>query len=178
MTDKLHAWTEISRELAFKKYSRAIDKVMFKLPNGDEADFYIKSEAPTVCTLALTKDNKVLLAKQFRPGPQKILQELPGGFIDAGEEPVEAALRELKEETGFTGEPHYVGTCLDDAYSTMVRHCVVVKDCHKVAEPEHTNTEQVELMLVELKDFRDLLKSGQMTDIEVGYLCLDYLGLL
>jgi len=43
MNNKTQDWQEISREEAFKKYSRKIEKVIFKLPNGKETDFYIKS---------------------------------------------------------------------------------------------------------------------------------------
>lgn len=75
-------WKELSRELVFEKYGRKVEKVIFKIQNGKESDFYIKNEGNVVCVLALTSDKKVILAKQYRPGPKKILTELPGGAID------------------------------------------------------------------------------------------------
>lgn len=48
-------------------------------------------------------DPRVLLVKQFRPPVGAVTVELPAGLIDAGEAPAEAALRELREETGFVG---------------------------------------------------------------------------
>jgi len=60
----------------------------------------------------------------------------------------------------------------------MVRYCYVAKNCVKKAEISATDTEQTEVVLMNLKEFRKLLQSGQMTDVEVGYLGLDYLGLL
>ncbi len=172
------AWEELSREVSFKKYSRQIEKVMFRLPDGKESDFYIKKEGPATAILALTKDKQVILAKQYRPGPMEILHEMPGGFIDAGETPEAAALRELLEETGYQGRAELAGEALDCAYSTMRRYCVVVQDCEKVAEPTLEATEFAETVLMSLTDFRQLLRSGRMTDIEAGYMCLDYLGLL
>ena len=71
----IQAWKELKREQAYKKYSRAIDRVGFLLPNGTEADFYIKAEAPAAAIFALTSDDQVILARQFRPGPKKILNE-------------------------------------------------------------------------------------------------------
>lgn len=171
-------WKELKRERVYKKYSRAIDKVDFELPNGTEADFYIKAEAPAAAIFALTEDNKVILARQFRPGPKKILDELPGGYIDPGEDALEAIKREFLEETGYQGNFIKIGTCLDDAYSTMERHCFVATDCKKVAKPQHTDTEQTEIVLKPLSDFRRHLRTGQMTDVEVAYLALDYLNKL
>lgn len=174
----INEWEEKSREEIFNKYSRKIDKVIFKLPNGSESDFYIKNESKPVCVLALTENNEVIIAKQFRPGPKKILMELPGGGMNQGEEPMAAMERELLEETGYGGEMKFVGKCLDDAYSNRERYCFVATNCKKVAEAHNDEQEWVEVELVDLKKFREILRSGQMTDVEVGYLGLDFLGLL
>lgn len=171
-------WIEQSRELVFKKYTRAIEKVMFQLPSGEVADFYIKAESPAAAILALTDDGRVILARQFRPGPQKVLDELPGGYIDPGENALEAIKREFMEETGYEGDFVHIGNCLDDAYSTMERHCFVATNCKRISQPLHTATEQTEIVLKSLPDFRSQLRSGAMTDVEVAYMGLDYLELL
>ncbi len=178
MSDKVKKWEELSREAVFQKYGRNIEKVMFRLPNGTETDFYIKKEGPYLCVLALTMDKKVILAKQFRPGPSEILLELPGGGIDKGETPEEAIKRELLEETGYKGNAKLVAKAFDCGYATAERYCFVATDCEKIAEPQNSETEITEVVLLPLKEFRELLQSGKMTDIEVGYLGLDYLGLL
>ncbi len=174
----IEEWHELKREQIFSKYSCKIEKVDYKLPNGTVSDFYIKGEGVVVSSLALTPDNQVVLVKQFRPGPQKVLLEIPGGGIEPGEDHLTAAKRELLEESGYQGEFEFIGTCLDDAYSTMIRCCYVATNCKKVAEPIETPTEKTEPVLLNLQEFRKLLRSGEMTDVEVGYLGLDYLGLL
>lgn len=178
MNTKVQNWQEISREMAFQKYSRKIEKVIYKLPDDKETDFYIKKEGPAACVLAITKDNKVILVKQFRPGPNEILSELPGGFVDPNEEPEKTMQRELMEETGYKGNVKFMTICFDDAYSTMKRYCFVATDCEKVGEPQTGDHEFVELDLVPVEEFRKLLRSGKMTDVEVGYLGLDFLNLL
>lgn len=178
MFNKVEKWKELSREIAFQKYSRKIEKVTYKMPDGKESEFYLKKEGPTTGILALTKDQQVILVKQFRPGPNEILNELPGGYVGENENPQQAGERELLEETGYKGKTQLVSTAFDCAYSTMNRYCVVVTDCEKVAEQNLDKTEFAEVILMSLPEFRELLKSGKNTDIEVGYIGLDCLGLL
>ncbi len=178
MTNIAKDWEELSRETAFQKYGKKVEKVMFKLPDGKELDYYIKKEGPAVCGLALTLDNKVILAKQFRPGPKKIVMELPGGYADLNDKPEVSMARELLEETGYEGKVQLITTCLDDAYSTMERYCFVITDCKKVAEPKWDEDEFIDIELVTIDEFKKILRSGQMTDVEVGYLALDYLKLM
>lgn len=185
---KVKEWKEISREEIFKKFSRKIDKVIFEQPNGEKYDLYLKIEGPAVAILPLTEKGEVILVKQFRPGPKKILCELPGGLGNM-ENLKESAERELLEETGYKGDLILVTKSFDCAYSTMNRFCFVATNCKKVEEisnlvhddDEDKNKgfmEEKEIILLSLDEFRSLLRSGEMTDIEVGYLGLDYLNLL
>lgn len=73
----------------------------------------------SVALLCLNEDfTEVLMVKQYRPGPQTNLYELPAGRIDEGEKPIITALRELKEETGFKNIEHTELSFLGSPYST------------------------------------------------------------
>ena len=109
------------------------NKVIY-LPDDDFRDFYIKEEGPATGILALTRDLQVILVRQFRPGPNEILVELPGGYIGKNQTPKQAAERELMEETGYKGKAKIVAQVYDCAYSTMNRYCVVITDCKKVTK--------------------------------------------
>lgn len=67
---------------------------------------------------------------------------------------------------------------MDCGYSTMDRYCFVATECEKKAEPKNDENEFIEVVLMPLKDFRDHLRGGRLTDVEIGYLGLDYLNLL
>lgn len=54
--------------------------------------------------VALTDDNKIVLVKQFRKPIEKVIWEIPAGKLEIGESPKECAIRELKEETGYTAK--------------------------------------------------------------------------
>lgn len=175
----MELWKEISREEVFKKFGRGIEKRVYHLPHGKEADFYIKTEPQSICCVALTKDKQIILVKQFRPGPAKILLELPGGGLQKDESLEQAMERELLEETGYRGKARFVTKLFQDAYSTRIKNALVVTECEKIAEPQlEDNGEAVEVELMTLEDFRKHLQSGELTDAEIGYLGLDYLGLL
>ena len=151
---------------------------VYKMPDGREEIFDIRNEGPSVSMLALTHDHQVVIAKQYRPGPGKIVMDLPCGAIDKDESPEEAAERELLEETGYMGELHKISTCLEDSYSTKLRHNFVVLNCKKVSEPNPDKNEFIEPVLMPLNEFRELLRSGEITVVETGYMGLDYLKLL
>ena len=171
-------WKALSREVVFQKYGRKIEKVVFRLPSGKQSEFYLKAERDAVCILALTKEQDVILVNQYRPGPDMVLMELPGGATEIDETPERAAEIELLEETGYRGKMRFVTRVFDCAYSTIYRYCFVATDCEKVKQQKLDKAEFARVAQISLEEFRELLRSGKMTDVEVGYLGLDYLGLL
>jgi ADP-ribose pyrophosphatase len=172
-------WREISRKQLFSKYGRGLDEVIFEMPDGTKSDYIIKSERPAACVVALTQDNFVILVRQFRPGVKEVLTELPGGNIDEQDKnPLTAISREFYEETGFTGNFKKAAVIYDCAYSTRKMHCFVATDCKKTGQGKLDQNEYITVALVSLDEFRKLLKTGKMVNIEGGYLGLDFLGLL
>ncbi|MFE6050488.1 NUDIX hydrolase [Kitasatospora sp. NPDC056446] len=179
MTDTTAPWHEIERTTVFSKFGRSVDRVDFELPDGRKEDFYLKRERPAGAVLALTPDRHVILARQYRPGPDRVLYELPGGVIEPGERAADAIARELLEETGYQGEVHAAGRYWHDAYSDALRHAFFATDCVKVAEPRPEPTEFIEVVTLALDEFRTrVLRRGELTDAAAAYLALDALDLL
>ena len=173
-------WEEVSREVVYKKYSQKVERRDFKLPDGRIEDFYIRIEDSGACVLALTEDNKVITLPQYRPGPKKVLRELPGGKVDKGEDSRKAAARELLEETGYKGEVDetWIGTWYSDAYTDSDRSIVIARNCRKIAEPILSGNEFGAVELIDLDDFVSQARAGELTDVAGALLALDYLGLL
>lgn len=170
-------WEKLREEVIRHGY-RALIKRTYRLPDTTVADFEIKREAPVVCVVAVTVDGGIILARQFRPGPEAVLLELPGGAVEDGETPLAAIQRELLEETGYTGDFQYLGQSFHCAYSTRISHAFVATACHKVAEPKLDAHEVIEVVELPLDAFKEYVRGGQMTDTGAAYHALDFLGVL
>ena len=80
--------------------------------NGKEGEFYYLDSRDWVIVVARTRSGQIVMVRQFRWGSDELSWELPGGIIDKGEDPVEAGLRELAEETGYVAKTgRLIGGC-------------------------------------------------------------------
>lgn len=159
-------------------YLRILER-RFRLPGGQESRWDILDSGDTVAVVAITADDRVVLARQFRPGPMAILDELPGGFVDPGESPAAAAARELLEETGYAGEVRVVAQTWLSGAATVRRYAAVATGCRQVAAPSAASAEEDCVpVTVTLAEFREHLRAGRLCDVELAYLGLDALGLL
>lgn len=85
-----------------KTISLRVDTV--EIPNRGYKKREIVEHNGAVGIIAITPENKVVLVKQYRKAIEKELWEIPAGKIEPGENPKESAMRELKEETGYSAQ--------------------------------------------------------------------------
>lgn len=147
----------------------------FALPDGKKTEFTTvdKEGARYAGCIALTTDNKVIAVKQFRSGPERIMYEMPGGGVEAGEEPLEAAKRELLEESGYqAGNIVKLGDVCKDAYTNAIHSFFLATDCQKVSELQTDEHEYIEVELITIEQLLENTKNVRMTDSEavlLGY---------
>lgn len=97
----MRSWREISRKLVFNSFLITVFRVGFRSEkSGKEGEFDILGLRDWMNVVPVTKNNEVILVKQFRYGIGADTLEFPAGTIETGQSPLETARRELLEETG------------------------------------------------------------------------------
>lgn len=134
-----------------------------ELPNGKMLEAFILEFRPWANVLALTKDNKAVLIKQYRHGVQEVLWELPGGIVDDNETPMEGVQRELLEETGYRSfNIVQVGKFYPNpAIQNETMYCFLAMDAEKVAGQHLDDGEDIEIHLVDLDELINMTKRGE-----------------
>lgn len=173
-------WKRIEPTIHTKVDYRNIIIKTFVMPaSGETKTFatWLSEGGQSVGVIALTKDKQVIIAKQYRPGPERILLEIPGGGVEEGEEPEAAARRELREETGYVpGSMELLGTSCRDAYTNGTWNYYLATDCEPTDGGQHLDhNEEVEIAFLPIKEFIAQAKADQMTDPMAVLLAYDRL---
>lgn len=148
--------------------TRVLDllSVRYRHPvRGTEKDFIVVRPSDWCNVLALTPDGQLVLVRQFRFGIDGFSLEIPGGIMEAGENVVEAGLRELREETGFTGtRARLLGSVHPNpAIQSNRCHFVLVEDAVRSAAMEWDADEEIEVTTMPAGDVLALARAGGIT---------------
>ena len=127
--------------------------------------------------IALTPEGKVVIARQFRAGPEKVLDEIPGGAVDKDETPEAAARRELAEETGYQAGPmEYLGKAYKHAYLNMTWHYFLATDCRPLETGQKLDDlEEIEVDLIPISELIENAHDAKMTDTEAVFFAYERL---
>ncbi|MBC8447294.1 MAG: NUDIX hydrolase [Chloroflexi bacterium] len=116
------------------------------LLNGSRIAGYLLTEGRDYAMIfALTADGRVPLVRQYKHGIGQAVYELPGGYLDDGEEPLACAQRELLEETGYVCQrwQSFGSLVVDSNRSHDRAHLFLGTGAHRVAAPRLDETESL-----------------------------------
>lgn len=140
----------------------------FQHPDGRNAEFYINESSDWVQCAPILKNKNgelcVAMVEQFRFGTRKMSLEFPGGVMEKGESPVDAAKRELLEETGMSGERVELVASFspNPAIQNNMAHFVIAHNCHEVAQTSWDENEEMACEIVPIKKLDELVDSGRI----------------
>jgi len=162
-SDKDMMWKTLQSEYLIKRPWLTARRDTVQLPNGKIYDEYYVLEYPTwVNVIAETKDGNLILERQYRHATEIISTEICAGVAEEGETPLEAAKRELMEETGFGGGEwtEIMTTCPNPGTMTNYCHCFLARGVEKRKEQNLDNTEDIEVFLAEKKEVLTMLEQN------------------
>lgn len=160
------SWKRLKRKTLVDTPFIKVYEDTVELPNGKVLDDYsvVKLRNPVI-VVAVDGDGKVLIQHEYRYAHDKVLASLPAGIIDEGETPLQAAERELLEETGYTADSFdYLGELYE--YVTKMEHITYVvraNNARKIAEPILEDTEFIESVgLFSLEKIQEMLQNNEI----------------
>jgi 8-oxo-dGTP pyrophosphatase MutT (NUDIX family) len=132
---------------------------------GRTGTFFVLDAPDWINVVAITTEGKFILVEQFRHGTERNEVEIVGGLVDRGENPQEAALRELREETGYvpsaSSRIELIGTVHPNpAFLTNRCHTYLMTDCTKEHEQSLDEHERIHVSEVTEDEFVGMIKSG------------------
>jgi len=135
------------------------------LDTGNVSQREICEHPGAVAVAAVTDDKKLVLIRQFRKPTEKVLIEIPAGLFNKGEKLEEAALRELKEETGFVAKKisHTLSIYTSPGYSTELLHIFIASNLIKGAQACEDD-ENIDVFTLSFDEVFEKIKNGEISD--------------
>ncbi len=128
-------------------------------------DFILVQPPVSVAVVALTPQRDLVLVRQFRFGTNDLSLEIPGGGMEAGEDPVTTGARELQEETGYTGTAaRLLGSVHPNpAIQTNRCHLVLVENATRTSALAWDPNEELETVVLPVDDVYARAERGEIT---------------
>lgn len=158
-------WKTLSSELAFDNKWMKVQRDTVQLPNGTILDdYYMYKSSDVIVVIALTPDNKVVLVKQYKHAGDDIFTEAPAGFVNDGEAHLDAAKRELEEETGYTSESfEYLGKLTHNPTKVIETiHAYLATNVQKTTNQHLDENESIEVLLKTPQEVLEMIESGEL----------------
>ena len=148
--------------------TRVLDllSVRYRHPvRGTEKNFVVVHPSDWCNVLAVTPGGEPVLVRQVRFGIDAFSLEIPGGVMEAGEDPIEAGLRELREETGYVGaRARLLGsTHPNPAIQSNRCHFVLVEDAVQSEALEWDADEEIAVTTVPVEEVLACARAGGIT---------------
>jgi ADP-ribose pyrophosphatase len=136
-----------------------------ELADGRTGTREIIRHGAAVAVIARRRDGRFVFIRQFRKAMERVCFEVMAGNVDPGEAAEAAAIRELKEETGYTPDlirflaPIYpsVGYCTE-------RIDIFYANVHEPGETDFDQDENIETVLVTEKEMDSMIRAGKVDD--------------
>jgi ADP-ribose pyrophosphatase YjhB (NUDIX family) len=160
-------WKVLDSTYLFKREYLTVRKDHLVTQSGvDLSDYFVLEYPNWINVIAITDEGLFVIERQYRHGLDIIEFEICAGAIDEGELPVQAAKRELLEETGYGGGNWELFNISSPNPSSMnnVNYTFLAKGVKKIAERSLDSTETIEVCLMSSEEVISLLLKGEISE--------------
>jgi len=182
---KIEKWKIVKTDIVLDNKWCVVNKDTVALPSGKIIDdYYLNIRPDVVLIFPITPDGKVIMVRQYKHGAKEILLEFPGGVVDEKEDSIEAAaLRELREETGYATANLELLTAVYDnpTKDTNKIFFFLARNVEKLHDTEFDLTEDIETVEIPIEKIPGLIKAQQIKvsgSIAIYYMALAALNSL
>ncbi|MGK0554742.1 NUDIX hydrolase [Macrococcus capreoli] len=156
-------WRKV--KLISAEYYKVFTVNTTEFSRGQHNGIFYQIKAPDWVNVICEIKQQIMMIRQFRIGIEDYVLELPGGLIDSHEPALAAGVRELAEETGFSGDAQVIGTMFPNpALFTNQLHTVLVTDARKTNEISREIFEDIEIVLVPMHELKQKIAHGEITN--------------
>lgn len=170
----------LSKTTVYNGHAFNVEKLHIRLPDERERDYDMVRHNDSVTIIPVDQDNKVWFVTQFRMGSESILIELPAGVMEDNEEPLDCALREIREETGMAaGKMELLGSVyLAPGYSSEINHIFLATGIYP-SPLDQDDDEFLGIEQIPATEISVLIKKGKLQDsksLAALYLAIGKIG--
>jgi 8-oxo-dGTP pyrophosphatase MutT (NUDIX family) len=158
-------WTALGEEDLGAYPIFALSRTIRSNPDTGRDHLFYRLDAPDwVNVIALTTSGRLVLVEQYRHGTDEVTLEIPGGAVDPGESPLEAAQRELEEETGYRAASWHLLGSVEPNPAFLSNSCwtYLARGCTASGRQRPDPGERLAIHTVTVAHFTALIDAGHI----------------
>jgi ADP-ribose pyrophosphatase len=162
------SWKRLGSTVLLRHPRMTIAEDDVELPDGQVTKYIYQQGGRNSVSVVALRGDAILIQQEYSYPPNLTMYQLPGGSMEHAESSEEAALRELKEESGYIGTPSYLGYYYPRNRTSDSKMHVVVMDNVETCKKEGGDAEEfITSEWISLSRLRTMIASGKIVNFSI-----------